>query len=824
MNLDVSFSLKKTLILSILFLFFVPVAQPAEVILNDGSSRVVTGDWAAWTARGIHDTPEPVDVSVSLIERMLSESHAEALLPYAAAIAVGVREHGWAQFEQEPEQVPTARKLRLYAAKQNPDSLHMEFLNVVDNLLASATANLTTKEIDIEHFDPAPIEDRSVYVSFLSVENMVLYQEHLQKQFFESMIDLDYPGLEAVRSAYNQKQIALAIYELSEYYRRKQTPSAFIRKPVDNPKSNTDARCEAICRHEFTNRGITIEFGPRIDWSHHRVDVAEWLWSLNNLGHFVTLLNGYIETANEKYAKEFVDQITDWIVQNPAPPYTLTRVASWRNLEAGNRCTDTLPAAFYGFLSSPEFTPQAIQLTLGSLWSHGDYLLNHPAGLRRPSNWSVIDSTGLAAVSIYFPEFRESETWREDAYERLAYQLDLQVYPDGAQWELAPSYHLYCLSRFQKAFDLAADAHLDIPDAFGNRLESMYEFLMWICKPNGTVPAFSDSKSNSVNRVLLDGANTFDRKDFRYVASGGEEGTAPPETSHILPWSGYAVMRSGWDDQALYLCFDGGPLGTNHQHDDKLSFVLSAYGSDFMVDPGPYLYTRDRWRQYALSTEAHSTILIDGEGQNRLSLERELEALETPEPIWQSNSQFDYTNSIYDSGYGDAEIPVPHKRHILFRKPDYWIIVDEVDGEGEHLIESLFHFSPDVETTTGKNFSVRGKHKQGPSLLVQPCPVPGLEAVIIEGIEEPSVQGWYLPDEEHRRPAPVASYRVEAELPTTLVYLFYPFGKEETEEIELQCHQKGTDILDIAVIKSGNVGDTFRLFLNEDRVEYLGSS
>ncbi len=543
-------------------------AWSGDILMEDGPERVVSGDRAARMARGIGMEVSPCDLPTKHFEAALLKCDVKLSAGAVEALCEGLRRYGWAQFEQEPEQVGKRQKVRAYIGQDGTERLRIEDVDLYDQIVAAAETEWRGGAIRVERFDPLPSADPSAYASLLSVENMVFNQEHFVKQFFESMLNLEWPGLENAKAAYLSEKPALAIYEVSEYFRRKTEPAEFVVRPKLQPKAQDVPKsipaAEKICRHIFDIYGLEIDMGDPIDWGRQISGHGEWLWTLNGHHQFIVLARAYQATANEKYASEFVAQITDWIIQNPAPPYTLTRIATWRNLEAGSRCSRSWPDSFYGFLNSVHFTPQAIQLVLGSLWSHGEYIDEHPAGLRRPSNWSVVDSTGLAALGTHFPEFQESARWREVGFERLTRQLELQVYPDGAQWELTPGYHIMCLGRFDHGLRLARRGERDAFEDFARRVESMYEYLMWIAKPDLTTPAWSDASPGSRKSLLLEGARRFERADMQYVATHGKEGKPPKSSSKLLAWSGYAMMRSGWDADALYLGFDGGPVGSNH--------------------------------------------------------------------------------------------------------------------------------------------------------------------------------------------------------------------------------------------------------------------
>ena len=257
---------------------------------------------------------------------------------------------------------PTS-KLRIWSVGGANAVVKAESIDIDKGL--QYTATLAEGKVSAEKANTPENLDRSVYRSLGSTEYFVFSQEHYEKQFFESMIDLDAPGLDRVKAAYTAHKPVLALYELVEYYRRKTVPADLIRKPVEHPAAATDPAAEDICRHLFKDGAHTVDMGPVIQWNRHPVEVKEWLWNFNNHAHFVQLLEAYLATRNEKYTDEFAAQISDWIVENPAPPYSLTRVATWRNLEAGGRCSRAWPASFYGFLSSPRFTPQAHATNVG---------------------------------------------------------------------------------------------------------------------------------------------------------------------------------------------------------------------------------------------------------------------------------------------------------------------------------------------------------------------------------------------------------------------------------------------------------------------------
>ncbi|MCK5853525.1 alginate lyase family protein, partial [bacterium] len=610
----------------------------------------------------------------------------------------------------------------------------------------------------------------------------ILNQEHFQKQFFEEMLNLDYPGLEKVKNAYKEEKKLLAAYEVAEYFRRMKHPVWENSPPIK--KNISDIAADKVVRHEFAFGDSTIHFGKRIDYRNNPTKNTEWLWGLNDMRHWVTLLDGYINTSNEIYAREFNRDVIDWTVRNPAPPFRLTRNPSWRNLEAGDRMAYTWPQSFFGFLASPSFQTQAVQIMLASMWSHGQHITHFPSGLHFSSNWSIVESNGLVDLGMYFPEFKDAKKWVDTGFRRLSNQMDLQIYPDGVQHELASGYHYYCLRSFYKAYDVALKTGTSIPLDYTNTLEKMYEYLMYISSPARMAPPCNDSGRFSVGDATKIGAETFKRQDMLYIATNGKEGIEPQKTSLQFPYAGQSVMRSDWSPQSWYLFFDAGPTGVNHQHEDKLHISVSAFGRIFLTDGGKGSYIPNKWRRYLISTQAHNTIIIDGQSQQRIP-QKKTHRTETPLiNQWISNDKMDFASGTYSSGYGDEHIDVVHSRYIIFKKKEYWLVLDVLKGKGEHKFESLFHFTPCSLKTDSQTNTIETLFDDGRNIKITSKSTTPLNLNIIEGAENPE-QGWIVFSGK-RVAAPTAVFSGRTFLPLTIATVIQPFMDQTASKLHIE--------------------------------------
>jgi len=618
-------------------------------------------------------------------------------------------------------------------------------------------------------------------------------------------LDLTWPGLEAVAAAVANSDRAAAKHALAEYYRHRTKPVCHIalgEKADPKPASPDLARAERALRHEFESIGLPHTFGPAIDWHYDKTAEPggkyapnnEWTWQLNRHPEWLALSRAYRDNWDEKYAKEFVAQMTGWARDCPMPDDAgnVPRSA-WRTIETGIRASLIWPELWYRFVPSPSMTDEALLTFLKAYIDHARHLMAwHTSG-----NWLAMEGNGLFHVGVLFPEFKAAKAWRDTAEKWIYAELDNQVYADGVQIELASGYHHVSLGNFLGLYEIARLNSLPLPADFLKRLEKMYDFDVYGAMPDRRLPGVQDGGYMDVRGALREAAGLFpDRQDFRWYASDGKEGRPPAETSHAFPYAGYYVMRSGWEADARWLWFDGGPFGYGHQHEDKLQIIVAAYGKRFLVDPGTFAYERSKWRSYFIDSPSHNVVLVDGQPQRRRGQPRDSYVVRQPLPhLWVSEPAFDYAEATFDEDFGGAvKRNVTHTRAVLFIKPagsagvparlpasDFWVILDTLtakDGK-EHTYDALFHFDARVKPD-GLRLVTQDAGEA--NLTVAARPDPGVSLKVIEGQEDP-VQGWLPGRRSSVRPAPVGIYTTRAAT-TNLLYVLAPAPKGASDPLK----------------------------------------
>ena len=467
-------------------------------------------------------------------------------------------------------------------------------------------------------------------------DNGIVDEEHgplmTDAQFFAAL-NLDYPGMEATRAAVAKGDLEAAKTAYLEF-RQTRSKARWHVDPAAKPAAavaTTDAAGDRVLQHMIAmpwgNDLKAYPVGEKIDWTYNPLKpndpayTREWTYiALNRMMFWSDLGNAYWKTLDEKYAREWVSELTGWIHDNPVPmDADPGDTLMWRTLEAGIRMSGTWPDAYYHFLNSPSFTPDAHTLYAESAYEHAQrmerVLEDFPD---HGGNWVTMECNGLCTVGLLFPEWKDSAGFVKAAFDRLDHELSAQVYPDGGQMELSTMYHEVARDNFIGLVKTAKLNAAPIPPDYLDKLKSMYVWDLSLMDQEGLLPPVNDVTGGivRVSKVMPEALDLWGGEEFRFGATLGKEGKAPP-TSSLLPYSGYFAMRSGWKRDDVYLFFDGGPVGTGHWHEDKLNIYLKAYGRTLLTEAGGYAYDQSPMRYYVLSTPAHNTITVDGKDQHR---------------------------------------------------------------------------------------------------------------------------------------------------------------------------------------------------------------
>jgi hypothetical protein len=430
----------------------------------------------------------------------------------------------------------------------------------------------------------------------------------------------------------------------------------------------------------------------------------------------------------ERYATEFMVQVSDWIKKNPYPfgvNWASTTIVSIRLIH--------WIWGFYFFRQSPVIPDVFWWEYLKQLYLHARHIRQNMEWFPVRTNHYLCNLAALLYLGLFFPEFQEASAWKEFAHRELIAEIEHHVYSDGVVHEGSLNYHRFVTEIFLSMLLLGKQHGMEFPQAYVDRSEKGLEFILHHTRPDGTAPRVGDAAPITLQNfgqpdligdhrwLLAIGAVVFNRPDFKASAAEppeallwllGREGFSAFEKistqkspcvysviARSFPKGGFHIIRN----EKTYLLIRCGPLGMEgvqgHWHYDQLSFELWAEGEPILVDPGWYVYEADvRMLHHFKSTRAHNTVTIDKRNQIAHDLfvfpplKRRVPKLlkwdVTPEEIF-----FQGEHLLY----ADLCDPVRHERTISFKAKDRNLeIRDRIEGNGIHDLEWNFHFAPKV--------------------------------------------------------------------------------------------------------------------------------
>ena len=437
---------------------------------------------------------------------------------------------------------------------------------------------------------------------------------------------------------------------------------------------------------------------------------------------------------------------------------------------------------------APFWTPAELLSVLKAIHDQLGWLLRVVP--LRTNNWVVIGSTGIIETAVRLPELKVSDRLIDAAWEFIEHEAENEVLADGMQFELTQGYHMCVLTRFSRCLEICRKAGRNVPANLDATVQHMTDYTMQIITPDGKSVAFNDSDAaggENFCKFLVKTGRQYDRADWVYVGTRGQEGTVPSVTSQAFDHGGVYVMRTGWDRETVFLAFDGGPWGKSHQHDDRLSFWLSAYGRSLIIDPGRYLYDcNNPYSPYLRTSHAHSTITVDDATQ----ADGYFRELSIPGPrldrnVWVDRDGFNQVAGEHTLGYGEnGHIKIVHRRGVLFWHPNVFLIVDRLTGDGTHEIASRLQFAPtDVVCSDG----VWHTTHDDANLALIPWVNGEFDVSVEKGRLEPHVAGWYSDSVNQIEPSPTLVVKAHATPSLTAGFLLVAYRGQKVPVVSLEA-------------------------------------
>lgn len=566
-----------------------------------------------------------------------------------------------------------------------------------------------------------------------------------------------------------------------------------------------------------------LDYGVPVDWhldpvSGRRSPLIHWsrldpldpavvgdskiIWELNRHQWLLHLGQAYRFTGDERYAEAFARYVQEWMRANPAG-----MGINWASsLEVAFRLISWCWALVL-FNGSRALSRELLVEMLAGIRDHARHVERYLSVYFSPNTHLTGEALGLFYAGVLFPYLPRAQRWRAQSAAILVKQCQRHMLPDGVYFEQSTYYQRYAAEIYLHFLILAARNGIGVPDIVADRLQRLLDFLVAVRQPDGSMQQIGDADGgwllpllprtpDDLRGLFSVAAAFFGRSDYAWAAGAltpealwllgptaatvfGALTPAPPQSapSRLFPDGGYVVMRNGWERDAHHLVFDVGPLGCPisgvHGHADLLSIQCSGFGTPYLVDPGTYCYTADRRsRDYFRGTAAHSTVRVDAQEQAVPAGPFKWQTRPCARlRQWLSTDALDFADADHDA-YGRLQDPVRHRRRILFKKPRFWMVVDDLEGAAEHRVELTFQFAP-LDVTVDSDLWTRARGSGESALLVRPFAHASLAAKISTGEVAP-MRGWISPGYGWRQPAPTVTYATVTKLPLRVITLLLP--------------------------------------------------
>jgi hypothetical protein len=314
-------------------------------------------------------------------------------------------------------------------------------------------------------------------------------------------------------------------------------PRGAIASTVRQWDGRLSREADRSLRHRFDILGTgERDWGERPDWHRDLTSGGAWPmhyhkrlryrlagsgsdvkipWELSRFQYLMPMVWAYVASNDPKYARAAAADIADWIDTNPP----LSGVNWMSTMEVAIRACNWL-WAWWAFRNDPSWSPEFNQKFLRSLWHHGRYIeqnLENDGGFR--TNHYLSNIVGLLFLGVMFPAWPEARRWKAFGLRELVRCMDEMVYPDGVSFENSTAYHRLVLELFACSAILCTRNGVQLPKAFWERLERMFEFVMQCTRPDGRMPMIGDADDGRF--FVLTAFHDWDRWDFRYLLATG---------------------------------------------------------------------------------------------------------------------------------------------------------------------------------------------------------------------------------------------------------------------------------------------------------------
>ena len=604
------------------------------------------------------------------------------------------------------------------------------------------------------------------------------------KELYEVLDTVKYPELAGCIKANEAGDTKTARKIFADTVKKVLDPEKFFSHPSRNAKPEltaaTKGTAERALRHDMWSCGTPMHFDGKVDWFANPTynQYKEWTWQLSRHDELVHLSRAYRACGDQRYADGCAELLDSWLKQAVRPEYSSTGYMTlcWRTIECGIRMGLMWPEIIHTFINNEAFTDDLIVDFCKSVYEHSLRMIN----AFTMGNWHMHELNGLGQSGMFYPFFKDSAEWISICFTRMERELtEMQVYPDGLQFETSTGYHGVVLHHVMEVIEVALIYGIEVPSSMFAVVENMLMMYVKLVQANKKLPHPNDGGGGAIKGTISRYAKYFPENEiFKWVATDGAEGNEPDFRSILLEYSGQAALRPDWNwDTSAYI--DVGPYGRAHQHEDKLNVTIANSEKVLLCEANTYAYDTSEARKYCLAARGHNVINVNGMEQNRRAnykWDTSMLSLKAAGASITLGDETDTVECVYDEQFGDGSVKAEHRRKlVMLKKPKLgktlYIVVDNVVSDTENEYEAMWHYDvKGAKLEDGKFVS--------DEITQFVCGDTGAMRIAC-GELEPKMQGWICRTSRQRseEPVPTLLHTVKGKCVTT-VNVFSVHGSE----------------------------------------------
>jgi asparagine synthase (glutamine-hydrolysing) len=416
------------------------------------------------------------------------------------------------------------------------------------------------------------------------------------------------------------------------------------------------------------------------------------------------------------------------------------------------------------------------------------------------SNHLISEAVGLWTAGTLYPELKGAQAWQQLGAELLCEAVLDQISAEGVSHQHSFNYQRMILQLLLWTLRLSEIHGVPLHEEIRARARSGYDFMrQWVDPSSGLVPNYGSDDGS----LIFPLANASYR-DFRPLlqlgaACLGRDALKSGTWDEAALWFGLnpdrrketdsissVIANTGYfrlGDENSWALIRAGKYVRRPFQADQLHVDLWWKGINLAHDPGTYLYNGAApWNNGFARTVVHNTVTVDHEDQmRRAGRFLWVDWAQASGRTYSSRGQLrpDRFEGEHD---GYKRLGVTHRRTVPWLADFGWVIVDDVDGAGQHHVQ-LHWLAADLPfEVIDSPFQVAfksGESRIGWNIFSS---APGLRRVIRTGEQmepfaaEPKdanpdtlLLGWRSPTYGELQPAVSMVYEAHSQLPVRFV-------------------------------------------------------